>query len=289
MTNKHSPQRGFTLIELLVVIAIIAILAAMLLPALAAAKERSKRTACLSNLRQIGIGCTMYANDNKDIFPPGGYNTGWERINPYEMDSNLVVMASTMGLNTNSTGSTSSETKITPANMWSCPNRPGLPASSVDTSGATIYALGYQYYGGVTNWYPIGSSGSPTVNNAPSPVKLSTSRARWMLAADLVLWFQPSMGPDGWGDPNVEEPVGDTGAPGSGTSYLPAHKQGGLLPAGGNELYADGSAGWIPAVQMYCFYSGGTVRYFYFYQADLGPTYTLASMGNPYQYPKHPN
>lgn len=68
-------KKAFTLIELLVVIAIIAILAAILFPVFAQAKSAAKKSVCLSNLRQVGIGMIMYLNDNDDVYPG---NDQWE-------------------------------------------------------------------------------------------------------------------------------------------------------------------------------------------------------------------
>ena len=81
---------AFTLIELLVVIAIIAILSAMLLPALAKAKESAKRTVCKSNLRQVSMGALMYAMERNETFPDdrfpnnGAYHSSWLSMPTYD-------------------------------------------------------------------------------------------------------------------------------------------------------------------------------------------------------------
>ena len=94
-------RRGFTLIELLVVIAIIAILAALLLPALSKSKQRAWATACNSNLRQIGLGLRMFADDDNELFPESGSTIYWGATDPATGKASWMEQVSSYVGNTN--------------------------------------------------------------------------------------------------------------------------------------------------------------------------------------------
>ena len=242
--DLNARKNAFTLIELLVVIAIIAILAAILLPVLASAQERGKRTGCLNNLKQISGAALIYANDNHDSVP-----IACNGILPIQINSNgMSTVWADLGIPVGETNNVPS--------VWDCPDRPGFPKFAGDPYDQFLTA--YQYYGGITNW-------QNNLGTFPScsPIKTTTSRAGWMLVADVVA------SPDGvnfaW--PND----------GSGWANLPAHKNAsGQFPAGGNEAFVDGSAHWVKASKTMMFiHSWSTTqgpggRQLYFYQDDLG-------------------
>jgi len=77
LQSGESSRSGFTLVELLVTIAIIGVLVTMLVPAVNVARESSRKAKCQSNLRQIGLGLSMYANNNKGRFCTGAFD--WKR------------------------------------------------------------------------------------------------------------------------------------------------------------------------------------------------------------------
>jgi prepilin-type N-terminal cleavage/methylation domain-containing protein len=245
-------DQAFTLIELLVVIAIIAILAGLLLPALAKAKERAKRANCLSNLRQLVIGMTVYAGDYQDLVvgaKPSDNDSATPGNPPfvqYAINSMYVDSLKAAGIPFSSTNAPS---------VWCCPDIPGLPYP--DTANYPQWIIGYQYFGGFTEWSPGGTIG--LITGTHSPVKLSQSQPYWCLAADLVAKIN---GTWGGSESLITVPAID-----ASYKYWPPHHKGtARSPEGGNEAFIDGSASWCKVETMYQFTTWTSANKLWFYQ-----------------------
>lgn len=164
---------AFTLVELLVVIAIIAILAGLLIPGLAAAKERSKRVSCLNNIRQFMLATHLYAADNQDLLP----RPATDNANPE--DTHTPVL---------STGAKEAILKYAqPVRVLDCPNLQKSFEKDIDWRIQPGYgiAIGYHYLGGHTNtpWTPpVG-----TTNRWVSPQK-TLEAPSLPLVADLNIY-----------------------------------------------------------------------------------------------------
>jgi prepilin-type N-terminal cleavage/methylation domain-containing protein len=223
-------QWAFTLIELLVVIAIIAILAAMLLPALAGAKEKSKRIACVNNLRQVGLSVHMYGNDFREFLPSGRDNAGeWHsiRINR-DTYTNLISYTGKF-------------------DIMDCPNF--TFGTQNRYSGTYGYLVGYNYLCDAR--LPVVSPTLPAFWSAARKLTDSPTNA---IVADANHWGADlTMAPHGKSGPYQINGATFTRASSSATR---------VGAVGGNVGYLDGSARWSNLRQMKTNYASSYVLYY---------------------------
>ena len=222
-----NPRRGFTLIELLVVIAIIAILSALLLPALAGSKERSRRASCLSNTRQFILATHIYAADYDDSLPVPGTDNGEKR------DTHTAIF---------STASKNLMLKyLSPIRVMDCPNLYQSFEKSRDWRDHLDYgiAIGYHYLVGHANtpWDPPPG----TTNRWTSPRKTADDPAL-PLVADLNIYaysFMRILAPHTRGGAIVREERWFNAHP---EAYEQTPRE--IGGQGGNVGRLDGSAAW---------------------------------------------
>jgi prepilin-type N-terminal cleavage/methylation domain-containing protein len=228
---------AFTLIELLVVIAIIAILAALLLPALAGAKEHARRTGCVSNVHQFLLAAHMYANDNDQGLPSGASDSS--APDGVLDDSIPILSATTRTQMIQYAGS---------YKMLGCPSL-GAPFNTADGwyQDSYGYVIGYNYLGGHANTpWPLLTGGEAWF----SPQKLTDVSPNIgpgsPLLTDMNDWspgYGGSIVPHGRNGP--VQANGDFSNPGaSGLSVVD------LGAMGGNIGNLDGSVIWRAIKQM---------------------------------------